>query len=111
MLGFKIFATITKGVIKMKKTLCILVTALLIMSFVIAPAFIVAESGHNCIGESCHICQQIDVFMLTFETFSAAVILLAVLFCLLHSVNSLSGCVRRAYMNFSLIETKVKLSN
>ncbi|MDD6022389.1 MAG: hypothetical protein ACI4GA_06385 [Acutalibacteraceae bacterium] len=96
---------------KKKRILAIVFAFAFIFVMLFSTAFIIAESGHNCVGESCRICYQISVCENTLKQLSFGAITLAVFasaaYIAVLAVRSFVLC----YAPATLITLKIKLSN
>lgn len=73
--------------------------------------YIATESGHDCAGENCPICQHIEVCRNTLRQISGAVAaasISAVAICFVLGLISVIECVQS---HTTLVSLKVKLSN
>ena len=85
------------------------VTVLFVMLY--SALFIAAEAGHDCVGENCPICYQINICQNTLKNLSLAVSAAAFAAAFTYTLcRSISVCTDYA-QSFTLVSLKVKLSD
>lgn len=89
--------------------LLLAVTVLFVMLY--SALFIAAETDHDCVGENCPICYQINVCQNTLKNLSLAVCAAAFAAAFTYTLcRSISACTDYA-QSFTLVSLKVKLSD
>ena len=89
--------------------LLLAVTVLLVMLY--SALFIAAEADHDCVGEGCPICYQVDACQNTLKSLSLAVCVTAVAVAFTYTLcRCISFCTDYAQRD-TLVSLKVKLSN
>lgn len=89
--------------------LLLAVTVLLVMLY--SALFIAAEADHDCVGENCPICYQINVCQNTLKNLSLAVCAVAFAAAFTYTLcRSISVCTDYA-QSYTLVSLKVKLSD
>jgi len=83
---------------------------LLLVMFV-STIYIIQESGHNCTGEKCPICHEIQICQQILSTVGTAVLGAAVFSFTLFFLKALTSVHRRESAAVTLISLKVKLSD
>lgn len=96
---------------KKKRIIIIILTVLFALSVIFTFSFICANADHDCVGEDCPVCAEIqscEDFLKTVAA-TASVAVAAIVVCK-EGIVALPFFYDRAY-NTSLITLKVKLSN
>lgn len=96
---------------KHTRFLAAILTALLAFLMVSSIAYITAEADHDCIGEHCPICQQIEACENTLKQLSFGVIVAALVAALTYTLCSTVAHVTVERPDCTLVSLKVKLSN
>lgn len=97
--------------IKNKKRLALIVAAVFCFAMLFSALFIIAESNHDCTGENCKICYQINVCEQTLKNL-VSVVLAIIISCLIKFLYAkLNGFILLRTYSHSLVTLKVKLSN
>ncbi|HAQ62848.1 MAG TPA: hypothetical protein DCR23_00120 [Ruminococcaceae bacterium] len=94
-----------------RRIISVIIALVTVLSLAFSTAFIIEEADHNCVGEECHICHQLSSCLNAFSnvvknTGSASVTCIVLLLALI-----VSGIVRCAEKEATLVSLKVKLSN
>ena len=76
----------------------------------LASCLVAAEMGHDCIGENCAVCSNINLAQEIIHSLALLAIAAIFVLTLIFSFNSLSTFVKKRLF-FTLISLKVKLSN
>ena len=96
---------------KKKKVIAVFLTVALLFVMLYSALFIAAEADHDCVGENCPICYQINVCQNTLKNLSfavsAAVLAAAFTYTLCRGI---SVCTDYA-QSYTLVSLKVKLSD
>lgn len=96
---------------KKKRGVAILLAATVLLVMLYSALFIAAEADHDCVGENCPICYQIDVCHNMLENFSLAicpaVFAAAFTYILCRSISTHTDYAQ----SYTLVSLKVKLSN
>ena len=96
---------------KKKRTVAILLAVTVLFVMLCFALFIAAEANHDCTGESCPICRQIDLCQNTVKNLSLALCAIAFTAALTDPLSrGVSTCASIVRSN-SLVALKVKLSN
>ena len=94
---------------KRSAALLLAVTVLFVMLY--SALFIAAEADHDCVGENCPICYQINVCQNTLKNLSlavsAAAFAAAFTYTLCRGISVCTDCVQ----SYTLVSLKVKLSD
>ena len=89
--------------------LLLAVTILVIMLY--SAFFVAAEADHDCVGEGCPICYQVDACQNTLKSLSLAVCATAVAVAFTYTLcRSISACAA-VIPNYTLVSLKVKLTD
>lgn len=80
-------------------------------AFCFSVLFIVEEAEHNCSGEHCNICEQINACLHFFDNFSPKPEALGFSASLFFAAVLLIGAVAESKKNITLVNLKVKLSD
>ena len=89
--------------------LLLAVTVLLVMLY--SALFIAAEADHDCVGENCPICYQINVCQNALKNLSLAVCAVAFAAAFTYTLcRSISACAA-VIPNYTLVSLKVKLTD
>ena len=96
---------------KNKRVPALLIAAAVCFVMLFSSVFIVVNTGHDCTGESCPICCQINLFENTLKTLSNTFPAIALALALTYSVLACLSVFTAARQTESLVTLKVKLSN
>ena len=96
---------------KKKKVIAVFLTVALLFVMLYSALFIAAEADHDCVGENCPICYQINVCQNALKNLSlavcAAAFAAAFTYTLCRELLTCADCIHRN----SLVALKVKLSD
>ena len=95
---------------KQKRSLAAVLAGLVLAAVLFSLLFLAAEAGHDCIGEDCHICGQMDVCM---RLLQAVGVMLFISSAEKTAVWAAAVLQRRSVPAFSatLVTLNIKLSN
>ncbi len=94
-----------------KRILALLIAAAVFFVMIFSALYIAAESNHNCIGENCPICCQINACRNTLKNLSSAVFTAAFAAAFTYFLcRSISACTNIT-PSFTLVSLKVKLTD
>ncbi len=88
-------------------TLCIVLCAVMAFSY----AYIVLETEHDCTGEHCHICVELQICHSLIQNLSYAVAAIAIIAYAAHPLISACIYVFATLQACTLVSLKVKLLN
>ena len=96
---------------KKKRIVAILLAVTVLFVMLYSALFIAAEADHDCVGESCPICYQINVCQNTLKSLSLAVCAVAFAAALPYTLcRDISVCTD-AVQGYTLVSLKVKLTD
>ena len=96
---------------KKKRIISLVVAAAVFFVMLCSALFIAAEADHECVGENCPICYQINVCRNTLKNLSLAVCAAAFAAALSYTLcRGVSVCTDYA-QSYTLVSLKVKLSD
>ncbi len=101
----------TMTAIKKKRFLAAAAVLVLALFMLFNLCFLVAESGHDCIGEDCPICCRISLCEELIKTVYHGFTAVFAAFLLGLPVPGISGTLRKTNYRASLVTWKVKLSD
>jgi hypothetical protein len=93
------------------RILAILLAVAITFVMLFSVLFIAIESGHDCTGEECKICEQLSICVNTLKKISVTVITAAFIAVLLYSQRVCSVYSLAVNVPCTLVALKVKLSN
>ena len=93
-----------------KRILSVALAVLVLFVVLYSVFFIAAESHHDCIGENCPICLQIQVYENTLKTLSSAAAVTAASAILYVAFFIIKTYITRPFVSATPISLKVKLS-
>ena len=96
---------------KKKKVIAVFLTVALLFVMLYSALFIAAEADHDCVGENCPICYQINVCQNALKNLSLAVCAAVFAAALPYTLcRGISVCADYA-QSYTLVSLKVKLSD
>ena len=96
---------------KKKRVLAILLAGMVLFVMLYSALFIAAEADHDCVGENCPICHQLDSCRSTLKNFSLAICIAAFAAALTYALcKNISACTDDVQSR-TLVSLKVKLSD
>jgi len=96
---------------KKKKVIAVFLTVALLFVMLYSALFIAAEADHDCVGENCPICYQINVCQNALKNLSLAVCAAAFAAAFAYTLcRGISVCTDYA-QSYTLVSLKVKLSD
>ena len=93
-----------------KRTLALVLSAMLCVLVMFSVFFVAAENNHDCTGENCPICYQINMCESTVKSISAGPAAVSMLAATLVVLLLLSLNTNETSVNETLVSLKVKLS-
>ncbi len=97
--------------LKQKKMIAGMLAMLLAVILFSSVLFIAVEANHDCIGDGCPICCQIQNCENLLKNLTAAVGAACLAAAALYAVCRLTACVSAPVSHLTLVHLKVKLSN
>lgn len=95
-----------------KKRIAALVLAVTVLFVILYSAlFIAAEADHDCVGENCPICYQINVCQNTLKNLSLAVCAAASAAAFIYTLCRVISVCTDCAQSYTLVSLKVKLSD
>ena len=96
---------------KRKRIISLVVAAAVLFVMLYSALYIAAEANHDCVGENCPICYQINVCQNALKNLSLAVCAVAFAAAFTYTLcRSISVCTDYA-QSYTLVSLKVKLTN
>lgn len=96
---------------KKKKIAAILLAVAVLLVVLYSALFIAAETNHDCTGENCPICYQINVCQNALKNLSSAVCTAILTAAFIHTLCKNILICRNFVQNYTLVSLKVKLSD
>lgn len=96
---------------KNRRTAAILLTILIIFSLFFSAFFIAAETEHDCTGDNCPICHEIQVCLQTLNTIGTALGVTVTVFAVIRFLVIRIAAVFRRFVSRTLVSLKVKMSD
>ena len=96
---------------KKKRILALLITAAVLFVMISSALYIAAESNHDCLGENCPICYQINVCKNTLKSLSLAVCAVAFAAAFTYTLCRIISACTNITPSFTLVSLKVKLTD
>ncbi len=93
------------------RIMAILLFSAVLFVIVFSAFFVAVQAEHNCVGEDCLICAQIDICQNTVKLMGFSAVLVILLLCLNYAEALFSGGKKASVNSDSLVDLKVKLSN
>lgn len=98
-------------VTKKKRIISLVLAAAVFFAMLYSALYIAAEANHDCVGENCPICYQINVCKNTLKNLSLAVCAVAFAAAFTHTLcRSISSCAN-VTQSYTLVSLKVKLTD
>lgn len=94
-----------------KKIAAVVMCFMLVMSIFLASLYIVSKAHHECTGQDCPICHEIQLCVQFLNTVGGAVIITAVVLFTLHEFLIVLTSFLYICRNNTLVSLKVKLSD
>ena len=96
---------------KKNRIVAVLLAVMVLVVMLYSALFITAEAGHDCVGENCPICYQINVCRNILKNLSLAVCAAAFATAFTYTLcRSISACAEVA-PSYTLVSLKVKLTD
>lgn len=95
---------------KQKRVLAAFLAGLVLAAVLFSLLFLAAEAGHDCIGEECHICAQMDVCMRLLQSVTAVLFAAVAATVCFFACDVLRGRTAPAF-SATLVKLNIKLSN
>lgn len=92
-----------------KKKLAILTIVLMTLFFAFAIVFVVFEANHDCSGEDCPICEQIEICQKAFEEFGVCVFASLISFAICFGVCNFLKRTNFRLIKNNLINSKIEM--
>ena len=96
---------------KKKRIVAMLLAVTVLFVMLYSALFIAVETDHNCVGENCSVCYQINICRSALKNLSlavcAAVLAAAFTYILCGSISACTYCAQ----GYTLVSLKVKLSD
>ncbi len=96
---------------KTRRVAAVILAAALLLAMLCSAVFIAAEASHDCVGENCPVCYQINVCQNTLKNLSlavcAAAFAVAFTYALCRGISTCADCSH----SYTLVSLKVKLSD
>lgn len=95
---------------KKNKAIALALCALLCAFMALSVLFFAVEAHHDCSGESCHICRQIETCVLLMNSITLAAIIAPAFFCICCGIYCVFRCAPTGGEPNTLVSLKVKLT-
>lgn len=92
-----------------RKSVSIALCAVVLLTLLFSFCFIAVEAGHDCVGEDCNICLEINSCLITLRALGALILSLMPLCAMLFSLSALFFAVINSFTIKTPVTLKVKL--
>ena len=96
---------------KKRRLVAIILAAAVLFVMLFSAVFIAEEAGHDCIGENCPVCCQINACRNVLENLSLAVCVFTFIAAVKFTLQKVVSSLRENIQNQTPVNLKVKLSD
>ena len=96
---------------KKNRIVATVLAAIAVVVMLSSSLFIIEHADHDCIGDDCAVCEQINICAQTLKNLSIAVLATTIAYALGFSLHTAFGRIVSAFISYTPVLLKVKLSN